>query len=603
MVKFLSKLRGRFLTSIIFILVSISCITAYGMFHLTSQSQDIADSIQLDINTLSNRLILEQSLNREIETYIELGYNYPAVADLARSIELNTHLKHTDTFISNELKKIQILIDNIRTTQNLVLSVKRNPDFFKSAKGLSTIQFSTEAINRTEYKRYFQHLSSDILSLIKYQYNYSKALQNKILTGYSIYLTMFLCTFVLIVLLVLYLNINHVKQTKKLFYLKQEQYVKEQNDKDREAFLSNISHEIRTPLNGLYGVIQSIDENINEPSKIKSFIHTALQSYDHIIYIVDSILNLSKDKYEEEPINLRPFYLADVMDLILHEQESTAERKGLSLTSHVPESEALTKRMIDPIKLSQIIRNLLHNAIKFTNKGTITLNVESLNINDQVKITITDTGIGIPKDMQEIIFEAFQQVDSKLNKQYSGTGLGLFIVSSLVKRMGGKIDIYSEPNEGTTFDVIIPMQITQEPKKEPDIIQNIPQDLSADINILVVEDNDVNRMIFCKLLEKEQVKITEAIDGYACLEIVENNSFDIIFLDIQMPGLDGIKTFELLQKMNISTPIIALTGNVMPNHISQYYETGFTNVLAKPYKRSQLIDMIFKYTKNHPKSI
>ena len=582
----------------IFVMLLASYLAVFEVYRLNTQSQDFSKVIQRDITTVSNRLALEQALNTEIETYIQLGDNYQNIMDMTRASQLNTHLEYTDTFITNELSKIQILIDNIRLTQSLSLALAKTPEAFSSIKGFSSIEFASQTISRAEYKILFRRLSTAMLDLIQYQNIHSQNELAEMLSAQNTYIFISLGTFIYIILALFYAFNFHLKQTREILHLQQEQTITELNNKDKEYFLSNISHEIRTPLNGLFGIIQSIEANYSQPNKVKSYIASALQSYDHITSLVNGLLDLSKEKVAKEPIRPRPFYLADVINLVINEQESIAEQKGLTLEHTIPEWEATTRRSLDPIKLSQIIRNLLNNAIKFTKKGTVTLHVNSTEVNDSVKISISDTGIGIPQDKQALIFDAFQQVDNELDKQYQGTGLGLHIVQTLVERMGGLIEVRSEPKKGTTFEVFIPLATLNEDTKQEK--KNKPQHpvvLPKALTVLLVEDNEINQMVFCSLLENKNIKVIVAEDGYACLEIIENHRFDLIFMDIQMPGMDGIMTFESLQKMEINTPVVALTGNVMPKQVAEYFAVGFTDVLAKPYKKEQLLKMLSQHTK------
>lgn len=579
------------------IMLLVSYLAVFEIHRLNTQSQNISTIIQQDITTISNRLASEQAINTEIETYLQLGDNFQNIMDMTQASQSNTSLGYTDNFIINELTKIQILIDNIRLTQSLALSIARTPEAFTSIKGLSSIDFASQTISRAEYKILFRRLYSSMLDLIQYQNTYYQnelaimlSLQNK-------YIFISLGAFIYVILALMFAFKVHLKQTRKLLKLKQEQALTILNNKDKEFFLSNISHEIRTPLNGLFGIIQSIEANYAEPKKVKSYIASALQSYDHIMSLVNGLLDLSKDKVAEEPIRPRPFYLADVMNLVINEQESIAEQKGLHLEYHIPEWEALSQRMLDPVKLSQIIRNLLNNAIKFTRKGTVTVHVHSTAVSDSVKISISDTGIGIPKDKLAIIFDAFQQVDNELDKQFQGTGLGLHIVHTLIERMGGLVEVRSVLKKGTTFELFIPLPICEDIKQEQKTQPAPPIVFPEQLSVLLVEDNEINQMVFCSLLENENIKVIVAEDGYSCLEVIEKNDFDLIFMDIQMPGMDGIMTFESLQKMNIKTPVVALTGNVMPKQVAEYYKTGFTDVLPKPYKREQILNMLVRHAR------
>lgn len=246
--------------------------------------------------------------------------------------------------------------------------------------------------------------------------------------------------------------------------------------------------------------------------------------------------------------------------------------------------------MIDTTRLSQILRNILSNAVKFTDKGSVSLSVDIGNQNSDVIIVIEDTGVGIPADKLESVFEAFEQAEASRTTERAGTGLGLAITKRLVELMNGSISVDSTLGEGTRFTVKLTLPATQQPTADHEQGETITEIKPA--RILLVEDVTTNRLIFNALLKTYPFEIIEAVNGEIGVEKALNEEFDLVFMDIQMPVMDGLGALSALKAANYDKPVIACTANVMKEDIEQYLAAGFDSVIGKPYLKEDLISNI-----------
>ena len=252
----------------------------------------------------------------------------------------------------------------------------------------------------------------------------------------------------------------------------------------------------------------------------------------------------------------------------------------------------------DLTRFSQILINLASNSLKFTKKGkvTISLSLDKVNDNSFLKLEVLDTGIGIPEEYIDKIFEKFVQVDVNLQEQYKGTGLGLSIVKRLVELFKGSISVESKINEGSKFTVMFP-HIPADEIVASDQLKTHSQKKLKNLNILVVEDNKINQMVTKKLLEKNGHSYQMAENGLEALQLVEQNTFDIILMDINMPVMNGIEASIKMRSLGIKTPIIALTASDKENILKEILEkkNGLTDVLVKPFEYDDLENVISRY--------
>ena len=262
-----------------------------------------------------------------------------------------------------------------------------------------------------------------------------------------------------------------------------------------------------------------------------------------------------------------------------------ARKKGIQLDCRVSDAAKQGNRLIDTLRLGQILRNLVSNALKFTDEGKVEIFIDVGKQANQIIITVKDSGAGIPENKLDTIFEAFEQVDASRTTERRGTGLGLPIVKRLVELMSGGASVESTLGEGTTFTVTVELPITQEKVKQ-DIAEQITDVKPA--RILLAEDVKTNQMVFEVMLRDEPYEIDMADDGEIAVQMALSGDYDLVFMDIMMPNMGGIEALQALKVAGFDRPIIACTANVMKDDVDQYLAAGFDGVIGKPYLRDEL---------------
>lgn len=364
----------------------------------------------------------------------------------------------------------------------------------------------------------------------------------------------------------------------------------ENANRTKSDFLANMSHEIRTPLNGIFGSLQVIRGSPEDQSTVARYTNVAMQSYHSIIGIVNDVLDLSKMSENKVEIYPEPSSVAELVSFVSSEMGAVALNKGIDLSSSCSPELAGQTRLIDRTRLTQLLRNILSNAVKFTKSGSVTIDAQVGKSADEVVITITDTGVGIPEEKLSAIFEPFEQVESSRAVERSGTGLGLPIAKQLAELMGGSITVKSTEGVGTTFTVVL--KLPQTTLARTDKLGAIDIAKLQPARILLAEDVMTNRMIFNAVLKDCPYTIDEAENGELAVERALSQDYDLVLLDIQMPVMDGLSALQALKTVDYPKPIIACTANVMKEDIAQYMEAGFDSVICKPYLKEDLVACI-----------
>ncbi|HEX4877147.1 MAG TPA: response regulator [Chitinophagaceae bacterium] len=369
----------------------------------------------------------------------------------------------------------------------------------------------------------------------------------------------------------------------------------------KNQFLATMSHEIRTPLNALLGYSKLLNETPldSQQKKYAGIISTAS---DNLLNLVNDILDFAKIEANTLTIRKIPFSLADLLDETETMFVKQAAEKGLELRFSNP-SGADQLLLGDPLRIRQVLVNLISNAIKFTDKGTVKV-YTALKEKDAatvgLEMVVQDTGIGIPADKLESIFERFEQIDNSLSRQYGGTGLGLAITRKLVEMMGGDITVKSEVNHGSLFQVKLLLEKRQEEKladtKQQQTIAG-RREAFSDIAVLIVEDNPMNRSLLEILLEKKGMQYNTVTNGKEALHFLETQLPDIVLMDVQMPEIDGLQTTRLIrEKFGHSLPVIAMTAHVLPGEKERCLAAGMTDYLTKPIDTDKLYSLIGQYS-------
>jgi signal transduction histidine kinase/CheY-like chemotaxis protein len=354
----------------------------------------------------------------------------------------------------------------------------------------------------------------------------------------------------------------------------------------KSQFLSAMSHELRTPLNGIIGIGQLIEDDPHHPEQSERAARL-IQSARALQRIVDDVLDLTR--VEQGRVRLEPetVRLRDEICALVHLYEPEAHERGISLTAdvaeHLPEYVHL-----DPVRLRQILGNLMSNAVKFTVQGEVRLFVMR-GAEAQLVIRVSDTGIGIPSTALPHIFTAFyQQNDGAGPLMRRGTGLGLTICQDLAHLMGGQLSVESTEGVGTTFTLELPLVVTDKPgaSTEPDRTAPIT---SAGVSILVVDDTPTNLMVTSALLSSHGFEIHEARSGKEALERLDAVDASVVLMDVNMPEMDGIEAFRHIRAQNNPVPVIALTADAMAGDEQRYLDLGFDGYLSKPAARDEMV--------------
>lgn len=395
----------------------------------------------------------------------------------------------------------------------------------------------------------------------------------------------------------------------------------------KSQFLANMSHEIRTPMNAIIGMTHLALE-ARDKKLLQRFLHTVQDSAESLLNILNDILDVSKIEADQLQLDHRPFNLQQNLETIISTMKSAAQEKGLKLQLYVA-SELPQTFIGDDLRLRQILFNLVGNAIKFTSHGSVTIRVEP--VTDPRKVigttglhfSVADTGIGIPADKYEQIFNSFEQADSSFSRQYGGTGLGLSISKQLTTLMGGTMWVESLVNCGTTFHFSLDFQpcaanllesVHAEIKTEHRIVGNV--------RILIVDDNEVNRDVARMILEKNH-QVTTAGDGMEALHILANTHFDVILMDVQMPILDGLATTTIIRALERGLPVlydlpdellrplgeklasghihvVAMTAHAMQGDQEMCLAAGMDTYITKPFQPDQLTEMFLTLPGRNP---
>jgi signal transduction histidine kinase/CheY-like chemotaxis protein len=362
-------------------------------------------------------------------------------------------------------------------------------------------------------------------------------------------------------------------------------------NESKSAFLANMSHEIRTPMNGIFGALQILDRS--ETSKAnQDMIARAMTSARSLLTILNDILDLSKIESGKLSLESIPFSFNELITEVMSDLEPLASSKNNRLESIISDQYE-DGWLGDPGRLRQVLLNLVGNAIKFTDGGLITIE-QDLGKEGELKLVVTDTGIGISKEQAMRLFDRFEQADKSTTRKFGGTGLGLSITQSLVEMMGGTIHVNSEEGHGASFVVEIPLPKQTLETEVTDNSEVAVPDLT-NVKVLVAEDNEINRIVFESLIEPTNVEIIEAHNGIEAVERTGEFQPDLIFMDIQMPEMDGIEACCKIKQAYPGIPVVALTANVMEDAIKLYESKGFDGHLGKPLEANELYKALWEH--------
>ena len=368
----------------------------------------------------------------------------------------------------------------------------------------------------------------------------------------------------------------------------------EKADKVKSQFLANMSHEIRTPLTAIVGHAEAIIHDDIDKNNVKEDIEVIHGNSLHLLELINDILDLSRIEANKFELEIQPLDLGELIQDLSHTFSAQAQQKQLSFTIEHQLSLPFIIQ-VDCLRLKQILLNLCANAIKFTENGQVTLDINWQN--EQLVFTITDTGIGLSKEHLAQVFEIFTQADNSISRRFGGSGLGLTLSNQLAKLMSGNIAVTSELGQGSRFCLTLPCQhnINDDVKPLADSSQPDSSTILFSGKILLAEDHDDNRRLIARLLTNLGLEVIAARNGKEAVKLCIEHQPNLVLLDIQMPEMDGVEAFKALRALGCNQAIYALTANAMSHEVSQYLELGFTGHLKKPIERKNFIAAIAKY--------
>ncbi|CAM3514076.1 tetratricopeptide repeat-containing hybrid sensor histidine kinase/response regulator [Aequorivita lipolytica] len=534
----------------------------------------------------SEALVTEMSL---LQGKLNLSLNNPkeAIANFKNAIDFAEEKNYIDDYLIEAYKEYSIALYETGEYKEAFLVRKKFDSLtqiqFEKEK-LMAIQNAAAQFSVNEYKKQARQAELE-----------KKLISEKILLSNTL-LYFFIGAVIVMGLFLIILYISHTGRKKLTLILKEknQQYLKAKQKSEKLAlakskFFSTVSHELRTPLYGVIGLSSVLleDESLkNHQADLKNLKFSA----DYLLALINDVLQISRLESNTLEEMRAPFDLRDLVKSIVSSFQYALVQNKNQL--HVEISENIPNTIVgDRVRLSQILMNLVGNAIKFTTNGNIYIKAQEVLISENeatIKFSIQDDGIGIPKEKQKAIFEEFQQVDSEVSK-IQGTGLGLTIVKKLLEASKSSIKLRSKPGKGSKFSFTLSFQI----------LKHLLQDKILDDNnilngkrILVVDDNRINQIVTKKIVENHGMICDIAENGDVAIEKMQTETFDLVLMDINMPGKDGIETTKEIRKFDKSTPIVALTAIEVEEMRNRIEASGMNDIIVKPYDTDKFLKII-----------
>ncbi|MEO1324074.1 MAG: PAS domain S-box protein [Pseudomonadota bacterium] len=365
----------------------------------------------------------------------------------------------------------------------------------------------------------------------------------------------------------------------------------------KSDFLANMSHEMRTPLNGVIGSLSLIeDDRVSEQTA--DLVSAAERSAETLLTLIDDLLDLSRIEAGEVDLELSVFDPIELSTIISEVFKPLAEKKGISLSTDVATSGLQLRS--DVGKIRQVLINLVGNAIKFTQRGVVAVNLELIDAGNehQLVLEVRDSGIGISKQDQKVLFDRFKQADSSRSKSHGGAGLGLAICKELSDIMDGSIMVSSAPGVGSTFTFKVPVELAGAKTESSEDAVVAPDTLQG--RILIAEDSETNAMVAKKMLDRLGLEYEHVLDGAAAVDMALEQEFDVVLMDVSMPNLDGLEATRILRQRGYTTPIVAMTAHALKGDRDRAFQIGFSGYITKPVRPKAIREELEKWLGQTP---
>ncbi|MBU2950287.1 response regulator [Tamlana agarivorans] len=560
------------------------------------KSRDVTEQALAIAKTYDFYKIQSEALNNHAIIYSKLGNTEKAIVSGLEGLNIANNHKFTN--ITND--SYLIISDLYNSIGNYKLSRKYLKDHLKlsdSIRGLTRIYSPNN--QETQYL-----LNEEIEKNNEIVEKLEKAEEDKNLGTLISILSVALITILSLLTLSLYKNNNIRLKTNTMLHKKNGELIiaKEKAElasKTKANFLSTVTHELRTPLYAVTGLSNMLLEEDPKPEQVQH-LKSLKFSGDYLLTFINDILQINKIEANKVDIEPEPFNLKKKITNIILALNNSAEDNNVKI--HFEYDSGLTENFIaDQLKISQILINLVGNSIKFTKSGDIWIRVYKIDQKDKIytlRFEIEDNGIGISQEKQDHMFESFSQGSIQINRKYGGTGLGLSIVKGLIDILKGKIYVKSELNKGTTFYFEIPLEHTtveESLEAKSNYFEGDKSDLDlTNVKILVVEDNKINQMITKKILSKMDLSCDIIDNGEDAVEMIKNNDYNIILMDIHMPGISGIEATTLIREFDKDLTIFALTAVTIEDKMQEFDDAGFSDIIPKPFKQDEFEKKLYQ---------
>ncbi|WP_242135741.1 ATP-binding protein [Aestuariivivens marinum] len=566
---------------------------------ITHLDQSIYLSKNFNLSQIQSKGLVNLS-----EVYLVQGNTRRASTLVNESLKLAKQYNYTSV-----LNDCYLILSDISSRLN---DYKTSYSYLKSHIRLSDSLRTLQLENLSPEKR-IEYLMADTTEELKKANEDIKEAENKnhMVNLISI-LSVALITILSLLTLSLYKNNNIRLKTNNMLHKKNSELIiaKEKAElasKTKANFLSTVTHELRTPLYAVTGLSNMLLDEDPKPEQIQH-LKSLKFSGDYLLTFINDILQLNKIEANKVNIEPEPFNLKNKISNIVMALNNSALDNNIKIHFDYPKD--LPKNFIaDQIKISQILINLIGNSIKFTKDGDIWIRVykiEQQNNTYTLRFEVEDNGIGISKEKQDNMFESFSQGSIQINRKYGGTGLGLSIVKGLIDILNGKIYLTSELGKGTTFYFEIPLEYTEQGEiketKQSYFSEETNEIDLTKVKILVVEDNKINQMITKKILTKMNLKCDIVDNGEDAVDKIKTNNYDIVLMDIHMPGISGIEATKIVRTFDKELTIFALTAVTIEDRMQEFDEAGFTDIIPKPFKQEEFEKKLFNALNKKKKS-